>query len=164
MNFANSIANYFVLVGALGINAYAIREGAKKCEDKKQLEIFTNEMWSISIWASVVAYICLDVTLLFYKELSDYRYLILIYSLQIFFNMLSMEWFLSIYEEYAYITIRSFAFQCISLLLLFLLVKKPEDVYWYVAIQMISIAGIGITNHLYVRKRIRLKLVWSKKY
>ena len=161
-NFASSIANYFVLIGALGITNYAIREGAKKCEDKEQLGIFASEMWSIGICASIAAYICLGITLLFYKELNDYRYLILIYSFQIFFNMLSMEWFLSIYEEYAYITMRSFVFQCISLLLLFLLVKKPEDVYWYVSIQMISIAGTGITNHIYVRKRVKLKLVWSK--
>lgn len=161
-NFASSIANYFVLIGALGITAYAIREGAKKCEDKEQLGIFASEMWSIGIWAAIAAYICLGMTLLFYKELNDYRYLILIYSFQILFNMLSMEWFLSIYEEYAYITMRSFVFQCLSLLLLFWLVKKPEDVYWYVSIQMISIAGTGITNHIYVRKRVKLKLIWSK--
>ena len=161
-NFANSIANYFVLIGALGITTYAIREGAKKCEDEESLRIFASEMWSIGILASIFAYICLGVVLLLGRGLHDYRYLIILYSLQIFFNALSMEWFLSIYEEYAYITIRSFALQCISLALLFCLVKNPEDVYKYVIIQMISIAGTGITNHLYVRKKIKLKLVWSK--
>ncbi len=161
-NFANSIANYFVLIGALGITTYAIREGSKKCEDEESLGIFASEMWSIGILASIFAYICLGAALFFCKELNDYRYLIIIYSVQILFNALSMEWFLSIYEEYAYITMRGFVFQCISLLLLFWLVKNPEDVYRYVIIQMISTVGTGITNHIYVRKKIKVKLIWSK--
>lgn len=161
--FANSMANYFVLIGALGITSYAIHEGAKKCEDKDSFALFASEMWTIGIWAAMFAYICLAIVLVFYKELNSYRWLITIYSFQILFNALGMEWFLSVFEEYAYITIRSFVFQCISLILLFLLVKKPTDVYIYVMIQMISIAGTGITNHIYVREKVKLRLIWSKK-
>lgn len=33
-NFANSIANYFVLIAGLGISSYAIREGARFRQNK----------------------------------------------------------------------------------------------------------------------------------
>ena len=162
-NFANSIVNYFVLIGALGITTYAIREGAKKCEDRASFEFFASEMWTISIWASIFSYLCLAIVLAIFDELNVYRCLIAIYSVQILFNALGMEWFFSVYEEYVYGVIRSFVFQCISFGLMFLLVKKPTDVYIYVIIQMFSIAGTGITNHIYVRGKVNLKLIWSKK-
>ena len=74
-----------------------------------------------------------------------------------------MEWVLNIYEEYAYVTIRSIIFQILSLVLLLCFVRNPEDVYRYVIIQMISTVGIGLANHIYVRKKLTLKIVFSKK-
>lgn len=162
-NYSNSITNYFVLIGGLGILSYAIREGAKKIEKKDEINEFANEMWTISILSSIFAYVCLIVVLAFSAKLNPYRWMIGLYSLQILSNALGMEWVLNIYEEYEYVTIRSFIFQIISLVLLFLLVKKPDDVYLYIVVQMISTVGIGLANHIYVRRKINLKFVWGKK-
>lgn len=98
------------------------------------------------------AYVCLFVTLIFSVKLHNYRWLIAIYSFQILSNAIGMEWVLNIYEEYAYVTIRSIIFQILSLVLLLCFVRNPEDVYRYVIIQMISTVGIGLANHIYVRK------------
>ena len=38
-NYSNSIITYFTLIAGLGINTYAIREGAKIREDKKKFDI-----------------------------------------------------------------------------------------------------------------------------
>lgn len=162
-NYSNSITNYFVLIGGLGILPYAIREGAKKIEKKDEINEFANEMWTISIFSSIFAYVCLIVVLAFSAKLNPYRWMIGLYSLQILSNALGMEWVLNIYEEYEYVTIRSFIFQIISLALLFLLVKKPDDVYLYIVVQMISTVGIGLANHIYVRRKINLRFVWGKK-
>ncbi|WP_318531731.1 oligosaccharide flippase family protein [Limosilactobacillus reuteri] len=35
-NFSNSIVSYFLLIAGLGINTYAIREGAKFRDDRKK--------------------------------------------------------------------------------------------------------------------------------
>ena len=109
------------------------------------------------------AYVCLFVTLIFSVKLHNYRWLIAIYSFQILSNAIGMEWVLNIYEEYAYVTIRSIIFQILSLVLLLCFVRNPEDVYRYVIIQMISTVGIGLANHIYVRKKLTLKIVFSKK-
>ena len=47
-NFAASIISYFVLTARLGIGLYAIREGARIREDKKEINKFVNEMFSIN--------------------------------------------------------------------------------------------------------------------
>ncbi len=161
-NFSNSIASYFILLGSLGIVTYSIREGAKKCDNKEKLECFASEIWTLSILASAVAYVCLFVTMLLCNGLRGYRILIMMYSLQITFNALSMEWVLNIYEEYTYVTVRSFILQVLSLVLLFLLVRKPTDVYMYVLVQLFSMAGVAISNHIYVRRKIKFRMVWSK--
>lgn len=161
-NYANSITNYFVLIGGLGIASYAVREGAKKIGKKEEFNNFANEIWTIGIFSAMVAYICLFVVLTFSTKLNPYRWLITIYSVQIMANAIGMEWILNVYEEYLYVTIRSFIFQIISLFLLYGFVKKPSDVYLYAIIQTISTVGIGIVNHAYVRRKVKLKFVWSK--
>lgn len=162
-NYASSIANYFILIGGLGIASYAIREGAKRSYQKEDFEKFADEMWTVSLMSALFAYICLFVTLAFSVKFHNYRWLIVLYSFQIFSNAIGMEWVLNIYEEYAYVTIRSVIFQILSLVLLFCFVRNPEDVYRYAVIQMISTVGIGLANHIYVRKKLTLKIVWSKK-
>ena len=162
-NYASSIANYFILIGGLGIASYAIREGAKRSYQKEEFEAFTDEMWTVSLLSALFAYICLFVTLAFSVKFHDYRWLIALYSFQILSNALGMEWVLNIYEEYAYVTIRSVIFQILSLVLLFCFVKNPGDVYHYAVIQMISTVGIGLANHIYVRKKVTLKIVRSGK-
>ena len=138
-NYASSIANYFILIGGLGIASYAIREGAKRSYQKEEFQKFADEMWTASLMSAVFAYVCLFVTLIFSVKLHNYRWLIAIYSIQILSNAIGMEWVLNIYEEYAYVTIRSIIFQ------------------------MISTVGIGLANHIYVRKKLTLKIVFSKK-
>ena len=162
-NYASSIANYFILIGGLGIASYAIREGAKRSYQKEEFQKFADEMWTVSLMSAVFAYVCLVVTLIFSVKLHNYRWLIAIYSFQILSNAIGMEWVLNIYEEYAYVTIRSVIFQILSLVLLLCFVRNPEDVYRYVIIQMISTVGIGLANHIYVRKKLTLKIVFSKK-
>lgn len=162
-NYASSIANYFILIGGLGIASYAIREGAKRSYRKEEFDAFTDEMWTVGLLSALFAYICLFVTLAFSVKFHDYRWLIALYSFQILSNALGMEWVLNIYEEYAYVTIRSVIFQILSLVLLFCFVKNPGDVYHYAVIQMISTVGIGLANHIYVRKKVTLKIVWSGK-
>lgn len=140
------------MIGGLGIASYAIREGAKRSYQKEEFQKFADEMWTASLMSAVFAYVCLFVTLIFSVKLHNYRWLIAIYSIQILSNAIGMEWVLNIYEEYAYVTIRSIIFQILSLVLLLCFVRNQEDVYRYVIIQMISTVGIGHCNIFMLEK------------
>ena len=126
-NFSNTYISYFILIAGLGIATYAIREGAKYRNDRRKIEEFSSQIFSINMIATVIAYVLLFASLLIFKNLSNYVSCILIFSLQILFTTLGTEWIYTIYEDYAYITVRSIFFKVISIFLLFLLVKKPED-------------------------------------
>ena len=165
-NFANSIINYVVLFAGLGISTYAIREGARIRNNMGELRTFAGEMFSINVISTIVAYIGLFILLIIVPKFHEYTSILLILSLQVVFKTIGIEWIYSIYEDYAYITIRSIIFQALSLVLLFLLVKTQNDVNRYAAITVLSSVGSNILNYIHARKyckvSLTIKINWKK--
>lgn len=158
-NFSNTYVSYFVLLAGLGISTYAIREGSKYRDNQEKLNIFSNQIFTINIISTVIAYILLIISLLIFKNLTNYVSCILIFSLQIFFTTLGTEWIYTIYEDFSYITIRGIIFQIVSILLLFLIVKKPNDYLWYAGITVLASVGSNLLNYIHAKSFIHIKLV-----
>lgn len=159
-NFSNSIVSYFLLIAALGISTYAIREGAKLREDQNKITQFASQIFTINICSMAVAYVLLFICLIVFSRLRNYLSCILIFSLQIFFTTVGTEWIYQIYEDYSYITIRSIIFQVISLILLFIFVRGPHDYLKYAAITVFSMVGSNVLNFIHARKYCHIHLVW----
>lgn len=157
-NFSNTYINYFILIAGLGVATYAVREGAKYREDKHEISEFASQVFSLNMVATIISYLLLFASLMIFKNLHNYVSCILIFSLQILFTTLGTEWIYTIYEDYAYITIRSIIFKVISIILLFVLVKKPEDYLNYAAITVFSAAGSNLLNFIHAQKFICIKL------
>ena len=54
-SFSQSITSYFIVLAALGVNTYAIREGAKIRDDEKKITEFCSQVFSINVCSSIVA-------------------------------------------------------------------------------------------------------------
>ena len=141
INFANSVVNYFQLLSALGISSYAIREGAAYRERCGIMETFANQVFTINVVFTGIAYSLLGITLFFFKGLTDYKELILIQSLVILGSTLGVEWLFSVYEDYLYITVRTIVIQIVSLLLMFVFVRREGDYLKYALISVIAMGG-----------------------
>ena len=157
-NFSNTYINYFILIAGLGIATYAVREGAKYRNQKKKIEKFASQVFSINIFATIIAYLLLFLSLVIFKNLNNYVTCILIFSLQILFTTLGTEWIYTIYEDYAYITIRSIAFKILSIILLFILVREPSDYLWYATITVLAGVGSNILNFVHAKSFINIRL------
>lgn len=158
-NFAFSIISYFILLSGLGINVYAVREGAKFRDDREKISIFASRIFTISIFSTILSYITLFLLLFFSSELQKYSLPILAFSVQIFFTTLGVEWVYTIFEEYLYITLRNIVFKIISIILLFLFVREPGDYLIYVLISVLASSGSSILNFIYARRFCDIKLV-----
>ncbi|WP_196802882.1 flippase [Butyrivibrio sp. AE2015] len=158
-NYSASIISYFVLIAGLGINSYAIREGAKIRDSKEKLSILSSELFTINLISTVISYLLLAILVILDLGLKDYITLIAILSITILFKTIGVEWLYSIYEEYTYITVRSIIFQIISLVLLFAMVHSKADTNKYALISVISSVGANVLNIYNSRKYIRIKLV-----
>ncbi|SEI90452.1 Membrane protein involved in the export of O-antigen and teichoic acid [Lachnospiraceae bacterium A10] len=158
-NFANTYVSYFLLIASLGVTTYAIRECSVVKDDKEKLETVASQIFSINICSMIVAYALLFISLFFFRGLDTYRIAIIILSLSIFFTIIGADWLNSAFEDFKYITIRTVVFQFISLIALFIFVKKPTDYIKYAVITVISVGGANILNVFYRRRYGRVKFL-----
>lgn len=166
-NFSFSFLSYFLLIAALGISTYGIREGTHYRENKVQIQSFVSELFSINMISTIVAYILLIVCLFGIPFMEPYRKAVLILSSEILFTTIGVSWVCNVYEDFLAIAVRTIAFQILSLVLLFVFVQSADDLYRYVAILVISNSGANLANFFYIRKKyckfyFTTKIDWKK--
>ena len=159
VDFSNSIVNYFILLAGLGINTYAIREGAAYKNERRKLESFSSEIFTINTFSSILSIILLLLCVVSFQKLYDYRLIIAIQSVTILGNLIGVLWLYQIVEDYEYITIRAIAIHVVALILMFALVQKRDDYLAYAATSVIANTGANIFNFFHARKYAGIRLV-----
>lgn len=107
VNFGSSFVSYFSLIASLGISTYAIRECSAKRNNKNELSETASQIFSINICTTVIAYVLMFLTLLFFRKFDSYRTLIIVQSTTILFTTLGCDWLNSAMEDFAFITLRT---------------------------------------------------------
>ena len=120
VNFANSVISWFVILAGLGITGYAGREASRKRNDEYAIAKLTKEIFIINGISTIVAYSLFILSFLFVPKFVSYRSLLLVCSIKIFFTTFGVDWIYNAFEEFRYKTIRSFVFQVLALVFLFL--------------------------------------------
>ena len=154
VSYANSIVSYFALVAMLGMVTYGIREGAKVRNSTNKLQKLTNELFSINLLSTVVAYTGFIICLIFVPQFVAYRIVLLISSLTIIFQVIGFEWINIAFEDYLIITVRSIVSNIVCLFLLLILVRDREDYNIYAFISSLPIIINSIWNFFYIRKYV----------
>ena len=157
-NFANSIVSYFLLLAALGISTFAVREGAKVRDDREKISIFASRIFTINLLSMLCSYLLLFLVLIIFPALHEYTIAILIFSVQIFFTTIGTDWVYIIFEEYGYITTRNIIFKVVSILLLFIFVRHSGDYLNYVIITVVASSGSYILNYFHTKKYCDIKI------
>ena len=154
VHYAQSIVSYFSMIAMLGINTYGLREAAKIRDNKDKLSQFYREIMAINLFSTIVAYILFFIALVLFKNLSEYKNLLLVTSASILFTTLGVEWLYGAVEDYTYITIRSIAFQFMGVVLLFVFVKDSDDILQYASLSVITNVGSNILSFFHCKKYI----------
>ncbi len=157
-SFVDSLIQILVTVAVLGIPTYAVREGARIRNDYKEIEQFSAELFTISLFSMLIVYFFLFVLLMYVPRIKSDSVLVVILSFNILATVLGRDWINSIYENYIYITARQFLFQFVSLFTIFLVIRNQDDYIKYAAIMLISNSGGFILNLLYLQKKIPLRI------
>ena len=160
-NFASTYAGYFMLVAALGIPNYGIREVSKRRGSKKELSMVFSELFSISILTTVFTSLVFLLTLFLIGQLKHDFIIFLIAGITLFTTPFNIDWFYSGLEDFQYLTIRSLAVKTISVICLFLFVRDEADLIIFVLLNALSGCVNQVWNVLVLLKsgiRIRLGL------
>ena len=158
VSYAQSIISYFSLIAMLGVSSYAIREGAKRRTEKEEFSRFVNEVFTLNVIFTAVAYILLFVCLTLVKDLQQYSGLLLLLSSSLILTTLGVDWMNTVFEDYLFITIRSIITHLASLVILFVFVRTSEDYYAYAMMAVATNGIICISNWFYCKKYAKLRL------
>lgn len=160
-NFATAVIAYIVLIAGLGIETYAIREGAKVREDKLKIGQLASQVFSINVLSSVFAYAILAVLLLLVPKFQEYTLPLLILSTQVAFLTIGVNWVFSIYEDFLFVTVRSIIFQLLAIIAMFVFIKDSNDVVIYCIITASVIAVSNLINFFVARKYCKIKFTFN---
>lgn len=135
-NHANSLAYYFFLFSMLGVNSYGTREIAKVKDNREKIRNTFWQIYYIQFFLAIL-FIGLYTATLYVLELDKYLYWIqILYLCSVFFDI---NWLLLGLEKFKSFTIRTAMVKIVSIILIFLLVKSPEDMPIYGLIMTSSV-------------------------
>ena len=157
VTFVKSIIAYFTMLAMLGMSHYGVREVAKYRDDQEQLSKFVHEMLYINGCTTLIAYILLAIVVGLVPRFRQDWGLMLICSPAIILQGMGLEWMYQGLEEYGYITKRSLVFQVISLALMFIFVRTPQDVVNYAIVYTFATSGSYLLNFFNARKYVSLR-------
>lgn len=163
-SFSYSIVYYFILFAALGIGTYAIREGPKIRDDNITVTKFCSQIFSINVVSTFISYIALLALIVLSVKVQSYALYILIQSTAMIMSLLGTDWVNSIFEDYLYITIRYIGVQVVALVLMFLFVRSPNDVWKYCVISVLATNGGNLINIFYIRKYVKIRFTFHMEF
>lgn len=154
---AAAILTYYTMFASLGIPTYGIRACAKVRDNKEKLSKTVQELMIINGVSTFLIYLIFLVMLFLVPQFGEDRTLLLINSISMVLNVLGVTWFYNAIEQYAYITTCSIVFKLISIILMFLTVRNPEDYVIYGSITVFAASASYLLNFYNLRKYISFK-------
>ena len=134
--YTNSIIQYFMLFGSLGISLYANRQIAYVRKKRKEL---SKQFWSLFILKLITTTISYFVFIIYVcLTNSSYKIYLWIQSINILSCMLDISWLLMGLEEFKKTVMRNLIVKIISVILIFTLIKTKEDLWIYILIISLS--------------------------
>ncbi len=158
VSYVSSVIAYFSMFAMLGVSTYAVREGARIRDDKEKFTKFVSQVFSINVLSTIISCVCLLCAVLLVNNFSSYRLIFFILSFTIIFQVFSIDWVNTIFEDFAFITVRTIFVYIINIVLLFIFVKKPEDYIIYAILTAVPSGVVCLTNWFYCRRYVKIKL------
>ncbi|MHA5205218.1 oligosaccharide flippase family protein [Oenococcus oeni] len=131
-----SVSFYFVLFAVLGLTTYGQREVALCCDNQKKLR---SVFWEIEISSIVTTCVSLCLFTLTVLFINRYPIYLAIYGLSIFSAMFDISWLFAGLENFAILSLRNILIKIGSVLAVFIFVRKPNDIGFYIFIQSATI-------------------------
>lgn len=154
---ASAVITYFNMFASLGIPTYGIRACAKVRDKKEKLSKTVQELLIINSVTMLLTLLVFIGTVILVPEFAAEKELYVINGIGMVLNMFAITWLYNALEQYAYITVVNMIVKVVSLVLMFLLVKKPEDYILYGAITVFASSASYVFNFVYATKFITLK-------
>ena len=146
-DYTNSIQTYFAMFAALGTASYGAREIARVRDDAA---LRSKLFWEIELMTVMTSAVCIIVWFIFIAFTPQYKVIYLVLTMGLFSTMFDISWFFAGMEQFKYTVTKNAACKLIGVVLMFLFVKKQEDLLLYIIIITASTMIGNLSMWLYV--------------
>ncbi|WP_423710425.1 flippase [Latilactobacillus curvatus] len=156
--YTNSIIQYFILFGSIGISLYGNRTIAYERDDKQKM---SQSFWEISILRFItiaLAYAAFLVFLLFTKKYHQFYFY---QSFQVIAAAFDISWLFMGLEDFKRTVLRNFMVKIISVISIFMFVKTSHDVGIYILVLTLSTLFGNLTLWGYLKQTV-VKPNWHR--
>ncbi|AVL02774.1 oligosaccharide flippase family protein [Pediococcus pentosaceus] len=134
--YTNSIIQYFILFGSIGVNLYGNRQIAFVRDDKDKMTKTFYEIFLMRIMTIVLAYAAF---LIFLMTTGSYHIYYLAQSVSIIAAAFDISWFFMGVENFGVTVLRNFVVKIVTLISIFTFVKSFDDLNIYIMILSLSL-------------------------
>lgn len=150
-DYTNSIQTYFAMFAALGTATYGAREIARVRNDEAQR---SKLFWEIELMTVMTSSVCILVWFGFIAVTTQYKVIYLVLTMGLFSTMFDISWFFAGMEQFKYTVTKNAACKLIGVVLMFMFVKKQDDLLLYIIIITASTMLGNLSMWLYVPRFI----------
>ena len=155
---AQNIIAYFVIIASLGLPTYGVKKIAEFRDDRKKCSKVFTELFIIN---AISTFLCSAVYLLMLFSVDFFQpkiAILLVVGIQLFANIINIDWLYQGYEEYRYIMFRSLIVKLIALVSVFIFVHNSCDYIIYALITVLSLVANFIFNIAHMHKFVDFSL------
>ena len=158
VSFVDSIVQYIILIAALGIPIYGVREVAKVRDEPEKLSKLYTELFIIHFVLTFILSIGYILMFLFVPKLESSSTLFTIGIGLLYFTVLPTEWLFQGLEKMAFIVKRTLFIRIVFVVVIFLTVKSKGDINWYYSISLLMLIANAVTNLFVSSKLVKFVL------
>jgi len=157
VSFVDSLTQYFILVAALGIPVYGIREIAKHRNDRDSISKLYAELVGIHFVITAILAVVYIALFNILPRLRTESSLFWIGTCMLVVNIFPTEWFFQGIEKFSFVVSRTLIIRILSITLLFIFVRSSKDTIWYYAINLITLVFNAVVNLSFVLRNVKIR-------
>lgn len=155
--YTNSITQYFILAGTLGINLYGNRQIAYTRDNEHML---SQTFWELVFMKAMLIVVAIFAFALYLSIFAEYQKFFLMQGIALFAVTFDISWFFQGLENFRITVTRNLIVKITSVILIFMFVKRPGDIALYIAILSSSTLLGNLTLWPYMKKYVH-KPEWT---
>lgn len=149
---AQNILTYFVIIASLGLPTYGVRKIAEFRDDRNKCSKVFSELFAINAFSTILCSFIYVMMLLSVGFFHTKIAISLVVGIQLFANIINIDWLYQGFEEYRYIMFRSLLVKLMALVSVFIFVHKSSDYILYALITALSLVANFAFNIAHMHK------------
>lgn len=149
--YTNSVIQYFILFGSMGVNLYGNRQIAYARQNHQEL---TRSFYEIFLMRILTIFLASLAFFVFLMSTSRYHVYYLAQFVSLFAAAFDISWFFMGIEDFAVTVLRNLVVKIVTLISIFAFVKKESDLGLYILLLSVSLLLGNLTLFPSLRKYI----------